>query len=217
MLHPRSPEHQLAPHVTVREHVLFGNHFLLETRLPAELERLARTRFEELWALHPAEFHHIIQPFTGRSIPLPRWQQAYERDYRYSGNVNRAAPMPRLLIPFLAWARNALDPRLNGLLLNWYDAELNHYIGPHRDSIDGLLPGAPIVTISLGATRLFRLRPLRGKESIDFEAGDGTVFIVPWDTNLHVKHEVPRTRAMKGRRICQQAPESRHEVEMAQA
>jgi len=133
-------------------------------------------------------------------IPLPRWQQAYGRDYRYTGSVNRAPPVPALLQPYLAWARQHVDTRFNGLLLNWYDAIRRHYIGPHRDSTAGLIEGTPIVTISLGATRLFRLRP-KGGAFVDFAATDGSVFILPWATNLGVKHAVPHRAADTGRRI----------------
>jgi hypothetical protein len=38
--------------------------------------------------------------------------------------------------------------------------------------------GAPIVTISLGATRVFRLSPMKGKGSVDFEAAHGAVFAI---------------------------------------
>jgi len=154
-----------------------------------------------LWALHPERFHEITQPFTGKIIPLPRWQQAYGYDYRYTGNVNRALSIPELLVPFLTWARELFDARLNGLLLNWYDAERKHYIGAHRDSTVGLIEGTPIVTISLGATRAFRFRPMRAKRFVDFEATHGSVFAVPWETNLHTKNEVPHRAGAKGRRI----------------
>jgi alkylated DNA repair dioxygenase AlkB len=182
------------------EHRIAGRFSFFTTRLPEQLGRAAQERFAELWALHPQHFHAIAQPFTGRTIPLPRWQQAYGRDYRYTGSVNRALPVAPLLAPYLAWARQRLDARLNGLLLNWYDAALRHYIGPHRDSIAGLIEGAPIVTISLGATRLFRLRP-KGGAFVDFPAADGSVFVLPWETNLAVKHAVPHRAGDIGRRI----------------
>jgi alkylated DNA repair dioxygenase AlkB len=182
------------------EHRIAGRFSIFTARLPDELERAGQAGFAELWALHPRHFPTIAQPFTGRTIPLPRWQQAYGRDYRYSGGVNRALPVPPLLEPYLAWARRQADPRLNGLLLNWYDAALRHYIGPHRDSIAGLIEGTPIVTVSLGATRLFRLRPKGGK-FVDFPATAGSVFILPWETNLNVKHAVPHRAGDMGRRI----------------
>ena len=181
-------------------HAIFGHDFLA-TRLPAELERFALLHLEELWEAHPAEFHNIRQPFTGKLIPLPRWQQAYGRDYAYTGNVNVALPVTPVLEPFLCWAREELDGRLNGLLLNWYDAGQGHYIGAHRDSTAGLVAGTPIVTISLGATRTFRLRSRADKAVVDFRADHGTVFIIPWATNLKLTHEVPYRKNATGRRI----------------
>ena len=169
--------------------------------LPQELTQLFRDSFDALWSLHPADYHEVTQPFTGRRIPLPRWQQAYERDYEYTGSVNAALPLPELLAPSLAWARSAVDPRLNGLLLNWYEAKEGHYIGPHRDSTKGLVFGTPIVIISLGAERTFRIRPHRGRGRVDFPSVHGTVFVVPWQTNLGTRHEVPRFRRDRGQRI----------------
>jgi alkylated DNA repair dioxygenase AlkB len=179
-----------------QKHIVF-NHPLFEGRLPADLDEAARKNFDELWRLHPADFHQAT--IHGRTITLPRWQQAYEHDYRYTGSINRALPAPPLLRPFLAWGREAIDARLNGLLLNWYDPDRSHYIGPHRDSRISLVPGAPIVTISIGAARVFRQRPFKGTGFRDFDATHGVVFVMPFDTNLAVKHEVPKGRT--GRRI----------------
>jgi hypothetical protein len=44
----------------------------------------------KIWELHPAEFPEIT--IHGRLVRIPRWQQAYGRDYRFSGRVNRALP-----------------------------------------------------------------------------------------------------------------------------
>jgi alkylated DNA repair dioxygenase AlkB len=176
-------------------------HSLYVGTLPGPLRQLFHNFFEAVWSLHPAAHHEVTQPFTGRRIPLRRWQQAYERDYAYTGSVNGAEALPELLAPALAWARSTVDTRLDGLLLNWYQAEEGHYIGPHRDSTKGLVVGAPIVTISLGAERTFRIRPYRGRGWVDFPSPHGTVFVVPWETNLGVRHEVPRFRRDRGQRI----------------
>jgi alkylated DNA repair dioxygenase AlkB len=183
------------------EHRLFGRYPFHTTRLPQPLAREAETRFEALWALHPAEFYEMRQPGTGATIPVPRWQQAYGHDYRYSGNVNRALPVPAILEPYLSWAQAAIDARLNGYLLNWYDAALSHRIGAHRDSTAGLVEGSPIVTISLGAARVFRLWSAQDKGHVDFEAAHGSVFMLPWETNKGVKHGVPHRASDTGRRI----------------
>jgi hypothetical protein len=71
---------------SAREYRVFGFPFFT-ARLPRELATAAAARFEELWELHPAEFYEMRQPGTGKAIPVPRWQQAFGRDYRNSGNV----------------------------------------------------------------------------------------------------------------------------------
>jgi alkylated DNA repair dioxygenase AlkB len=167
-------------------------------RLPAEL-MLARDGFDAMWALHPEDFHEI--KMHGRLVKTPRWQQAYGEDYAYTGRVNRALPIPAMLEPLLAWSRRTLDARLNGLLLNWYDAADGHYIGKHRDSTRNMIDGAPIVTISFGAARTFRLRPWRSTGFLDFATSDGSVFVMPYATNKAFTHEVPHAASSSGRRI----------------
>jgi alkylated DNA repair dioxygenase AlkB len=166
--------------------------------LPEHL-RPDRVRFEELWGLHPDE-HHIIR-MLGREVRTPRWQQAYGIDYRYTGQTNRALPIPPALVALLDWSRRAIDGRLNGLLLNWYDGRFRHYIGPHHDSPANMVAGAPIVTISFGEERIFRLSHPARKVARDFPARDGTVFILPYDTNRVWKHAVPWFARYRGRRI----------------
>lgn len=164
-------------------------------RLP---ENLRARDFDELWDLHPEQFPTIIM--YAKVTPLPRWQQAYERDYVFSGQRNTALPTPEPLGPFVEWARG-LHPRLTAPLLNWYDPALEHYIGRHSDSTVGLVPGSPIVTVSFGGTRVFRLRPKGGGATLDLEVGHGDVVVLPWETNLHLTHEVPHLAKFKERRI----------------
>ena len=157
--------------------------------------------FEALWSLHPLEQHEIM--IHGRLVKTPRWQQAYDRNYHYTGKVNEALPAPMILQPTLAWVRETIDDRLNGILVNWYDGALGHYIGPHHDSTIGLVAGAPIVTISFGEVRSFRLtREVNGERRVhDFPTLPGRVFVMPFDTNLAWKHSVPKSARAKGRRI----------------
>jgi alkylated DNA repair dioxygenase AlkB len=60
---------------------------------------------------------------------------------------------------------------------------------------------APIVTVSLGEQRVFRLTHPEAGGRRDFPARDGTVFVMPYDTNLAWKHQVPRSARSRGRRI----------------
>jgi alkylated DNA repair dioxygenase AlkB len=173
--------------------------FVHTGRLPDELVPDA-AGFDRLWAMHPDTFHLI--KMHGKEVRTPRWQQAYGADYRYTGNTNRALPVSPELAPLHAWIHEQIDPRLNGLLLNWYDAEHGHYIGKHRDSTINMIEGAPILTISLGSERVFRLRRWKSNEAPhDIPTGNGTVIVMPYDVNLAWTHEVPHNAKANGRRI----------------
>ncbi len=177
---------------------LDADHHVFVGTIPDELH-LDPAAFDALWDRRPADFHDIT--IHGRTVKTPRWQQAFGVPYVYSGGRAEASPIPQSLTSFLHWTRDVIEPRVNGLLLNWYEAARGHYIGPHRDSPHQLVVGAPIVTISLGASRIFRMRPWKGRGYTDFRADDGAVFVLPFDTNRAWTHEVPHHRWNRGRRI----------------
>jgi alkylated DNA repair dioxygenase AlkB len=179
-------------------HALDDGHRFLVGRLPGELCPDA-AGFEVLWDLHPSDYDVIHM--LGRPVKLPRWQQAYGKDYHFSGRTSEAQPIPTVLDPFLGWSRERIDDRLNGLLLNWYDGALGHYIGPHNDETTGLVPGVPIVTVSFGEERIFRQTHPKLKLTRDFQVEAGTVFVMPHDTNDAWKHSVPKFARYRGRRI----------------
>jgi alkylated DNA repair dioxygenase AlkB len=179
-------------------HLLDERHRFFTGMLPDEL-RADAARFAALWDLHPDEYHLIR--IHGRLVKTPRWQQAYGADYHYSGRTNLGLPVPPDLEPFLGWGRSNVHQGLNSLLLNWYDGKLGHYIGPHHDSDTNMVRGSPVVTVSLGEERVFRLSNPNSRATRDFAARDGTVFIMPYDTNLAWKHAVPRFARHQGRRI----------------
>jgi alkylated DNA repair dioxygenase AlkB len=184
---------------TLRAHPLDdAGHEILLGRLPDDLIP-NEAAFEALWDLHPEGFHEIM--IHGRLVKTPRWQQAYGRDYQYTGQVNRALPVAPEMEAMFAWFKEALDPRLNGLLFNWYDGARDHYIGAHRDSTVGMIEGAPIVTLSLGEERVFRMRPWKGRGYEDVVVGDGDLLVIPFETNQAFTHEVPKFKRYAGRRI----------------
>ena len=178
-------------------HALDASHDVWLGRLPEELIPTAEET-EALWALHPEAFHMIR--IHGRTIPTPRWQQAYGKNYRYTGALQNALPIPDALAALLRWSRG-LDERLNGLLLNWYDGGSKHYIGAHRDDTRDLQDGSPIVTLSFGEERVFRLRPWKQRGYTDLTVGHGDVLLIPWKTNAAWTHEVPHFVRYTGRRI----------------
>ena len=169
-------------------------------RIPAAV--LGELPFERLWNLHPDQRPMIRM--LGRLVQIPRWQQAYGRDYQFSGQVSTALPIPPMLQPLLDWACTISDPRLNGLLLNWYDGTRKDYIGAHRDSITDLVPGTPIATVSFGDARTFRFSRRRDDGQLDkrdFTVSDGLVLVMSWEVNQRWKHGVPHHKGNESRRI----------------
>lgn len=155
---------------------------------------LRDTAFDALWELRPTDFRTIrSREKSAKSLP---WSQDFLKSYESSGE--QAAPSD-LIAPYLKWAQTNIDPRLNGLHVEWYDSRHGHCVTKHRDNTAGLVKGAPIATIYLGESHVFRLRPCQKSGMRDFRADHGTAFILPYTTNLAWTHEVPATRPTSGR------------------
>ena len=112
--------------------------------------------FETLWHLHP-EAYHIIMMF-GRPVATPRWQQAYGADYLLH-RADQPGTAPARGVPSRSspGAGRSSTTSSTGCCSTGMTGELGHYIGPHNDSTTRMVVGAPIVTISLGEERIFRL------------------------------------------------------------
>lgn len=187
-------------------HTLAGEHAIFEGDLPSEL-LLGGPEFQALWDMHPEKYPTAV--IHGRDVELPRWQFAFDRDYAFTGQKSEARPRPALLDPLLSWVKEAIDSRLNGILVNGYEASEQHYIGPHRDEVKDLVEGSPIVTVSFGEGRLFRIRPWKGKTQrtdadfrfLDFPVENGNVIVLPSAVNERFTHEVPHHARCKRRRL----------------
>jgi alkylated DNA repair dioxygenase AlkB len=167
-------------------------------RLPDDLILDARD-FQALWNLHPDEFP--LLRIHGRLVKTPRWQAVFGSPYHYTGILHAAAPVPAAIRPYLEWTKSVVEPRANGIVVNWYDGALGHYIGRHRDSTKNMIVAAPIVTISFGQSRTMRFRRWRGHTVHDIQVHHGDVTVIPYATNLAWTHEVPRSAKLLGKRI----------------
>ena len=140
---------------------------------------------------------HTVKVF-GKDFPVPRLVCAVAssdvRDYAFSGNVLRAAATWEE-VPDLNTLRKEvgellhLEHELNFALLNFYsDGAMK--IGKHCDSEDSVLPGTPIVSVTLcnGAGRDFWVwDPHTNKKHILLlKHGDVLVF------DKTVPHELPK-------------------------
>lgn len=138
----------------------------------------------------------------GRLVSTPRCQQAYGRSYRHTGQVNQALPVPSIHEPLLNWCKT-IDSSLNGLLLNWYDGALNHYIANSNVSTDSAPTCCPID--SLCAARALHF----GGNRCQFLATINTdlrQLIMSWiDSPMHARESIVSLSRRKwvGSRVAQ--------------
>lgn len=173
---------------TFARYQLDARHLLFEGWLPDALVP-ASEAWEALWAAHPPFVADAIGSRAyGQRPPLPPHGEALP------------ALDPRLE-PFMTWARTEVDHRLNHAFVRWLDAALRHAVPRRREPRLGIVAATPVVLLSLGATRTFRLRPLQERGFRDFKARNGTIFILPAATTTAWTYEYPHHARHLGRTI----------------
>jgi len=163
-----------------------------EAFLPADL---ADRYFVELrntapWEQKKAAFGHL----------QPRLTASYGDEgvtYFYSGTVNEAVPWTPTLLE-IKRRIEAVRGRYNYCLLNRYRSGADS-VGLHADDEPGM--GDVIGSLSLGATRAFRIRHNATRETRTFRLGHGTLVIMAGTMQRFWKHEVPKTTEDVGERI----------------
>ena len=80
-------------------------------------------------------------------------------------------------------ARHGLPPLNHAVVHRYVDGD--DTIGMHHDKPLDIDPQSSIVSVSVGASRAFRL----GENT--FTVNDGDTVIIPFDTNLLKKHGIP--------------------------
>jgi len=163
-----------------------------EAFLPADLaERyFAELRDTSAWEQKKAAFGHM----------QPRLTASYGDDgvaYTYSGTVNAALPWTPTLLE-IKQKIEAVRGRYNYCLLNRYRSGQDS-VGLHADDEPGM--GNVIGSLSLGATRTFRIRHNETKETRTFQVSNGTLVIMAGTMQQFWKHEVPKTTESVGERI----------------
>lgn len=153
--------------------------------------------FNTLWYLHPDEYGEVY--YNGKVIKTPRWQQNYLRDYNFSGMNHKAKPLPIEFVPYLEWANQFNgNVTFNQVLINWY-ANGHHYINPHTDNEKQLVKHSPVLSLSLGQERTFRIRnKLDNKSILDLQMPDKTYLMMCGKMQEHYLHEVVKVNGKKG-------------------
>ena len=75
-----------------------------------------------------------------------------------------------------------------------------HYIGPHSDNERQIEIGSPILAVSLGAERVFRIRADK-KIVLDLKMPDNSYVIMGGKMQQQFTHEVPKSKRVTERRI----------------
>jgi alkylated DNA repair dioxygenase AlkB len=117
--------------------------------------------------------------------------------YFYSGTENKALPWTPTLLE-IKRKIEAVQGRYNYCLLNRYRSGSDS-VGMHADDEPGM--GNVIGSLSLGATRTFRIRHNKTKETKTFQVGNGTLIVMAGTMQRFWKHEVPKTTDNVGDRI----------------
>ena len=159
----------------------------------------ATALFEALRAALPWERHRIT--VYGRNLEAPRlscW--IGDAAYTYSGTRFEPHPWPAALASVRERLEGELDAGFNSVLANLY-RDGSDRLGFHRDSEPELGAEPLIASISLGATRRFRLRERKGRGSFGIDLEHGSLLVMSGATQRNWLHAVPPTARFVGPRI----------------
>ena len=156
--------------------------------------------FERAWEQKPVD-RGTLQ-MHGNTVTIPRWNQSYIRPYYFSGKLHPAAPMPDAFLPLYEWTRECFSSeKFNQMLVNWYQ-DGNDYIGAHADAERDLVPHSPILSVSLGQERCFRVRSASDKAIVaDVSMPDRSYIMMGGEMQSRYTHEVPKVSGHKGKRM----------------
>ena len=131
----------------------------------------------------------------GRACRQPRDVAFFSDEsvgYFYSQRVMQAQPLPPPMKLLLDIVNVTLGASFNGVLVNRYKTGKNS-VGAHSDSEFALDTAAGVVALSLGATRIFRLRAKADNSRVgEFDARDGYALQMKGPRfQLILEHEIP--------------------------
>ena len=163
-----------------------------ECFLPAELadRHFITIRDECVWEQKPGIFGHM----------QPRLTASYGDEgvtYKYSGTVNVALPWTPTLLE-IKEKIEAVQGQYNYCLLNRYRSGQDS-MGMHADDEPEM--GNVIGSLSLGATRTFRIKHNKTKETMNLPLSHGSLLIMAGTMQKFWKHEIPKTKQDIGERI----------------
>jgi len=141
----------------------------------------------------------------GQQIPQPRltaWYGEPEARYTYSGLTWEPRPWTATLQTLRQRVEAATGTPFNSVLLNLYRTGQDS-MGWHADDEPELGPMPAIASLSLGATRRFRLRPRPGltHPPLNLDLASGSLLLMRGPTQQNWQHALPKTARPVGPRL----------------
>ncbi len=141
---------------------------------------------------------------AGRSIPIPRLQAWYgdaQASYCYSGLMMQPLPWTQLLLEIKKKVEELSGESFNAVLLNLY-RDGRDSVGWHADNEPELGINPAIASLSLGATRAFRLQHRKNKPlNYKIELDHASLLVMRGATQHCWRHQLPKTARPVGERI----------------
>jgi alkylated DNA repair dioxygenase AlkB len=163
----------------------------------------AASLFDSLTA--SIEWRHEEILIFGKRVPQPRltaWHGDADAHYQYSGLPLTPRPWTDLLLTIRRRVEQVTQTRYNSVLLNLY-RDGNDSMGWHSDDEPELGAEPVIASLSLGQTRLFRLKPKKrdGSKTIGIDLTSGSLLVMRGETQRHYVHAVPKSSRAYAPRI----------------
>ncbi|MCH9698203.1 MAG: alpha-ketoglutarate-dependent dioxygenase AlkB [Gammaproteobacteria bacterium] len=139
----------------------------------------------------------------GRQIITPRmvcWYGDDEAVYRYSGVDHIPLPWTEELQDIRKSLRQSHHHHFNSVLGNLYRNGQDS-MGWHADKESQLGKNPVIASLSLGATRQFRLKHNKSGQTVNIELEHGSLLIMSGSLQHHWRHCLPKTRRPVQQRI----------------
>ncbi len=138
----------------------------------------------------------------GKLINQKRDIQFFSDDVKYY-TYSKVKSMSKLLTPqlksILSRINKQFNEEYNGILINRYN-DGTEYISKHKDN-ENELGNNGIISLSIGATRKFRIRNKDNKIILDYPLKDGDIIWMKNKFNNYFTHEIPVEKKVKECRI----------------
>jgi alkylated DNA repair dioxygenase AlkB len=164
--------------------------------LPESLQNCVT--FSYLEDLQPTSQNEIT--IYGKTHKIPRYQQAYGKDYKFSNAVSKSLPIPEEFKPIIAYYSKLYNCKFNMMLINWYPNG-SYYISPHSDDEKQIIENSPILSISYGATRKFVIEDKKTKEKSIYYLKNYDTLAMCDHFQKKYKHGIPKQLGVKDMRI----------------